>query len=76
MYMNNLGYSFLPKKEPFPIYMENQPCDKCGSTKSWPIYNMIGSSRQCSNCEHIFEPKIIGYNGYTESSTPYTYTFR
>ena len=71
--MNNLEYSFLPKKEPLPIYMENQPCDRCGSTSSWPIYNINGSTRKCSTCEHRFKPKIIGYNGYTESSTPYTF---
>lgn len=71
--MNNLEYSFLPKKEPFPVpvYMKNQPCDRCGSTSSWPISNMHGSTRECYTCEHRFNPKIIGYNGYTESPTSY-----
>ena len=70
-YMN---YSYIPQKiiKKQPIYSDNQICPKCKSNVTFPILNMIGSTRRCNKCGNTFIPQISGYkNVITEKIIPF-----
>ena len=56
-----MNYSYIPQKfiENRPIY--NQICTNCGSNNSYPLMNMVGSSRYCNKCKNTFTPQISRY---------------
>ena len=56
-----MNYSYVPQKftEKMPIY--SNICPICRSNNSFPLINMIGSTRICNICKNIFKPKISGY---------------
>lgn len=58
-----MNYFYIPQKiiEKRPIYSNNQICPNCGSNNSYPLMNMVGSSRFCNKCKNTFKPQISGY---------------
>jgi hypothetical protein len=58
-----MNYSNIPQKiiENRPIYYNNQICPNCGLSDSFPLMNMVGSSRYCNKCKNTFKPQIYGY---------------
>lgn len=58
-----MNYSYIPQKyvEYQPVYSNNQPCPRCRSNATYPLMNMVGSSRICDKCKCTFEPQIIRY---------------
>lgn len=56
-------FSYIPQKcvEKQPIYDPYPKCIKCGSNESYPIMNMVGSSRKCMQCAYVYNHEIIGY---------------
>lgn len=58
-----MNYSYIPEiiKETLPIYSNNQTCPDCMSDDTFPLMNMIGSSRYCNKCKNTFNPQISRY---------------
>lgn len=44
-----------------PIYNIKTKCPNCKSTKSYPLLNIYGSTRECYECKTIFKPDIVGF---------------
>ncbi len=63
-----MDYSYIPQKncKKQPIYSSNQICPNCRSNDSFPLINMLGSSRFCNNCKNTFKPQISGYKDVIE----------
>lgn len=44
-----------------PVYAVDQPCPQCECRDTFPIMNMLSSTRQCGRCGHAFPPRVLGY---------------